>query len=834
MPNSYRAACFLRVLDSGIGGHVPPVAMSQADTIREYALTHFVGTARHEGRSTVTIRAGDVCDQMIRKKLLPSGRVPNVCNALRGNKFQELAGLRLLERTGPPEGKTAEFHYAVIDTVRRNNMTLTRQFNDSPIETPDDDIYGFAPFAKSIAKTMSSLEAPLGTTIALHGAWGSGKSSFINLLRHELNTANSASLVISEFKCWWFRGEEALALAFLQNLHAVLQKTFKDKAKDLIPKLGRGVLQAGPVIGSAIATTSLSPLSGLFNASADLAGRLFPGDDPLDQTFNSLKTLLTDEDRRFLIIIDDIDRLAPDEALAVFRIVKSFGQLPNVIYLLAFDRVFAEEAVKKRYPSEGPHFLEKIIQASFELPIPLRTDLNQAVLKSIEETCGPPPDEGRLQQVGNMFHQVVVPYLRTPRDAARFRNAITITWPAIANEINIADFIALETLRLFEPTAFLAIRTNKPSLCGLGDPGLSANNGTDDPFEPFLAGVDSKLHQVVKDALQHLFPSLEEVEYTSDFKAEWNSERRVCVETHFDTYFRLHLGDEALSIRKINSLVEKADDQQLVRSTFREAARRQRKNGTSMVPVYLDELIDHASRIKKTSVELLLAALFEIHDDIDLEIDVSRGFMPHESTTLRYHRLVRKLTEGRFTIDERTELLLSATNSACLGWLVKFAATAKNDYRERKEGHRKEKDCLVRKDAVADLTDQALVAIWKAATDDQLLHHKDLIFILYRWSEFRDVRPDEISEVRVWTDQLLDDDQALVVLAQRMMSESWSGSFGDSVAMREDSLRLVEDPKIIDIEKLIGRIKELQEAATLDHEDQKHVDKFLSALNREE
>jgi hypothetical protein len=54
--------------------------------------------------------------------------------------------------------------------------------------------------------------------------------------------------------------------------------------------------------------------------------------------------VLQEEDRRFLIIIDDIDRLNPDEALAIFRLVKSVGRLPNVMYLLVFGPALADQA----------------------------------------------------------------------------------------------------------------------------------------------------------------------------------------------------------------------------------------------------------------------------------------------------------------------------------------------------------------------------------------------------------------------------------------------------------------------------------------------------------
>lgn len=102
-------------------------------------------------------------------------------------------------------------------------------FNDSPIETAEDDRYAITSFAEAIAKSILNIKQPIGTTIALIGPWGSGKSSAINLIRAALRGANDDKLAITDFKCWWYRGEEALALAFLQNLHALLKSSLGDK-----------------------------------------------------------------------------------------------------------------------------------------------------------------------------------------------------------------------------------------------------------------------------------------------------------------------------------------------------------------------------------------------------------------------------------------------------------------------------------------------------------------------------------------------------------------------------------------------------------------------------
>lgn len=371
-------------------------------------------------------------------------------------------------------------------------MSETNYFNDAPILSPDDDRFGIDPFAQAIPRSIREIGSPIGVTIAINGPWGSGKSSAINLIRHHLGPdVKAGKLEIIDFKCWWFRGEEALTLAFLQELNATLRKTLGKKAKKLIPQIGKILLQAGPVIGPAINVATGGPWGSIASGSMNFAKRFFPKDKSVESLFQQLSKALEEQDKRFLVLIDDIDRLTPDEALLVFRLVKSVGRLPNIIYLLAFDRDLAEKAVKEKYPSEGPHFLEKIIQACFELPLPPRNDLNTAILTQIEALCGSPKDDDQLLRFMNIFYDAIAPYFNIPRDPTRLSNAMAISWPAVAREVDIADYVTLEVMRLFEPTLYNAIRTNKDRVCGL----KSAYGEREDPEEEiqrFLEGVPEK------------------------------------------------------------------------------------------------------------------------------------------------------------------------------------------------------------------------------------------------------------------------------------------------------------------------------------------------------
>jgi predicted KAP-like P-loop ATPase len=711
---------------------------------------------------------------------------------------------------------------------------LSNYFNDSPIEAASDDRYGITPFARSLSRSIIGIRKPVGTTLALSGPWGSGKSSAVNLIRAELATAGADAPVTTEFKCWWYRGEEALALAFLQNLNAVLRDSFGDKVKDLIPSLTRGLLQAGPVVGQAISlATGQTWASSLIPGASKYIGTFFPKGDTVEKTFRKLSRILEAEQRRFLIVIDDIDRLSPEESLAIFRLVKSIGRLPNVLYLLVFDRELADKAVQQLYPSEGPHFLEKIIQASFELPLPLQVDLNAALLTSVQKICGE-PEEQQVRRIMNLYYDVVAPYVTTPRHVARFENAISVTWPAIANEIDLADFMSLEAIRLYEPNLFRAIRAHKAELCGVrqqGDP----DQQNDDRFNRFISEVPEYHRELAKLALQRLFPRMEVMGYGAEFVRQWNMERRVCVARHFDTYFRASLSSDALSITTINDLIARADDGEFIRNAFRQAATVVRNNGKTLVPLYLEELTTHASRIPVEKVGILISSLFAIHDEINFERDQEKGFMGIGNTTLRYHWLIRALTRDRCDIDQRTALYLPALRDAATGWLVYFVNSAVDGYSPREGREVAENDRLVREDAIPALKDLALLRIRTAAANGSLLQHQDLMRILYTW---KFLMGGDVSQVRAWTDGMMDNDAALTIFAKAMTGQSWSigmggfGTLGDRIATPRTEAKIGADTDILDTQAFRGALERIIAENRLDESSHEIIRTFLAAWDR--
>src|SRR6185437_2353953 len=93
------------------------------------------------------------------------------------------------------------------------------------------------------------------------------------------------------------------------------------------------------------------------------------------KSLDLLRTRLIDAlkalDRRIIVTIDDIDRLEPTEMLEVLRLVRSVGDLPNILYLLCYDSDILADGIKHAAAvADGQAYLEKIVQLTIPVPRP--------------------------------------------------------------------------------------------------------------------------------------------------------------------------------------------------------------------------------------------------------------------------------------------------------------------------------------------------------------------------------------------------------------------------------------------------------------------------------
>lgn len=410
-------------------------------------------------------------------------------------------------------------------------------FNDEAIQKPDQDVFGIDPLAKAISDCIRQMDNPVGSVVAINGPWGSGKSSLINLVRHHLDLKDP-DLTVVEFQSWLYRTEADLVAAFFRELYSALKPALARSGKTF-SKLGAIVAGAGSMAVTTGEPTAEVIGKALKLATSTLQKHIESGDDTT-QLQQRVRKELDKQPRKFLFIVDDLDRLSPDQALTVFRLIKSVGRLPKVMYLLAFDRVTTERAVADKFPSEGPHYLEKIVQAGFELP-PISVSLFDSMLrKRLDEIFSDFEPDATFRS-HKLYRDGVLSEIRTVRDIKRLTSMLSVTWGAVHGEVDDVDFLLMETLRLFRPHVYDAIRNNKQLL--VGDKPVPTGFGADgtETFDPLFLNRENKdQRDRLRSVLLDLFPPVTSI--SSDIpnrseEIERSRNRRVWAREHFDTYF---------------------------------------------------------------------------------------------------------------------------------------------------------------------------------------------------------------------------------------------------------------------------------------------------------
>ena len=281
---------------------------------------------------------------------------------------------------------------------------------DTPIRNPEEDVLGRAKLAESFSEQLLSLDASEGLVTGALGPWGSGKTSFVNLVRPHLK---KAGIEILDFNPWMFSGTEQLVESFFVELSAQLRG--RDRRR--FYELGKSLTRYGEIFSGM--RWGWLPVAGPWIDRVRLAMKLLVNlpdlrKEGIAERRDKVKKALTALGTPLVVVVDDIDRLTTPEIRAVFKLVRLTANFPNVIYITAFDRERVEKALTESTGIRGRDYLEKILQWDIDLPeIPeevLIGQITQAIDGALSgiENAGP-FDEERWPDV---FHDVVRPLLR--------------------------------------------------------------------------------------------------------------------------------------------------------------------------------------------------------------------------------------------------------------------------------------------------------------------------------------------------------------------------------------------------------------------------------------
>ncbi|HGM7056994.1 KAP family P-loop NTPase fold protein [Serratia marcescens] len=342
------------------------------------------------------------------------------------------------------------------------------QHPDRAISNKDEDRYGFTHIATELARAIKEIGREGSAVIGIEGAWGTGKTSLLNLLRTALEKQQEARTFVLNISPWLDGSDTPLVASLLLPVAAIIaeeeerrlsakertalkrKKALTGTAQTLMDYTRATARNLAPVAQIAAVIPCVPNASGALNAVAE-SSWLKEKEKTTADMRTEIARKIEELDLSFIVLLDDLDRLEPAQAVEVIRLVKSVADFPRFRYLLCYDKAVLSQAISQGLGvADGSLYLQKIIQIAFALPRPesfaLRQQFHDAAIELYQTVNDFPPEKGiqaDLTAVANIYGAT----LKTPREVQTVLNALRFRYAGMRDYVYFPDLCFLQLLR---------------------------------------------------------------------------------------------------------------------------------------------------------------------------------------------------------------------------------------------------------------------------------------------------------------------------------------------------------------------------------------------------
>lgn len=710
--------------------------------------------------------------------------------------------------------------------------------SDRALDDETEDQYGFLGIAKRLAPSIIEASKGDGMVVGLEGRWGSGKTSLLNFLRKELQAAELQDIQTITVAPWLNGDSATLVMSLLGPIADVLEKR-ESQLSEAKGILGRFNRKKASEIGGLISlygqktARTLAPfasLAGYFLPGAEAAaGVLRAGGDALEQfssrdaTPSELKRAIAGKIEElkvgFVVILDDLDRLEPQQAVEVVRLVRSVADFPRVAYLMCYDREVLAQALQEGLKvQDGDVFLQKIVQLTFAIPLPepfdLRTQFRKEAERIFLEVTGSAPEGELLDDLASAVDREGMG-LSTPREVKLALNGIRFVYPSVADDVYFPDFCRLHLIKTtnFKLYKWLEEYLSVRSILVTGDGSITNDSkkilGT--ALEELLPSEEIGASQSIW-ALRQFIPGVRANEDASkrvfseiSFREAGDAIelKRLGSPLHYRYYFALTGPKTVMPDGEFSELLDFArSDLPSLRARLETYARRRRQSGRTWFEHILDRIDDAlVSKLDKETVAGIILAMSDTMDAVISTNNKPRAFAFSVASTAV--RVVERLLVRLRTVDQKTFESVSrevAEKGSALNWLVG------NFFRDQMWDHGKIGDrpsqpgqWVFTDDFLDVLLDVIRVRLSSAEVQQTIADMPDVSSFLFGWREISGA-----AEAKKWvaTNSVADDGFLAILNHLR----SWAMSDRVYYPLHKSSIEA-----FFDFESAVARLAELRE-----------------------
>ena len=412
-----------------------------------------------------------------------------------------------------------------IESNAEENEGIVPIYLDEPIGYENNDLLHYADLARSLSCSIRQKSFPNSYSIGINSPWGTGKSSFLNLLK--LNLKKVSDVIVVDFNARSSANVNCIQMDFLSTLatalspfHTGMKSVMKDYMEDL------SVLADG---------TSWGKFLGLIHIKDATDSR-----DRIQEGIEKIK-------KKIVVFIDDLDRLTSEEILEVLKLITKNAAFVNTVFITAYDKDYINCILEKNlYVPQKQNFSDKYFSMEIALPegnqqirsTLLLKELTKLSQKGLITAC----KENDVQQSFMAISIYVERYLLSLRDVKRFLNTFCASYLPIQHEVYFEDVLMISLLRFARKELYDLIK----SLECFDDPDNESENV-----------YVLKLKENIKfkddyDAMRVLFPTRSKGNLKS---LNEKGQKHIYWKRSFNTYF-YNLEYTSFNQEDINKLLE--------------------------------------------------------------------------------------------------------------------------------------------------------------------------------------------------------------------------------------------------------------------------------------
>ena len=315
------------------------------------------------------------------------------------------------------------------------DLGLTRNL---PISHQDQDVLERNQSAKSIIdKLLETNTVNSSFTYGIDAPWGSGKTSFINLMKNHLELYKR--IIIVDFNPWLYATEKDLVTAFFDELSKTLKPYDTSLAKNLIDY---------SKLLSAFNITETKMISSLMELTQH-------DDDSLQEKKQQISDTIKRIKRKITVFIDDLDRLESNEILEMMKLIRNVSDFPYMYIIAAYDKSYVVRCLNAKMKFGATDYIEKI----FEHEHILAPCSNESLRRELANQLGTHDRASFLTPELKTYimdhNNKALNALSNLRDIYRLSNSIASTYSLIKPEpIHEIDLLLFELFKTKYPVAF--------------------------------------------------------------------------------------------------------------------------------------------------------------------------------------------------------------------------------------------------------------------------------------------------------------------------------------------------------------------------------------------